>query len=80
MVLFVIKHERPFPPCPLLPSSGYSYTWHEQMDGEDYVLLHHRAYELLEAWYGGGPRFKRWVISLGNGARNELMVELFPVK
>ncbi|CAM9505947.1 unnamed protein product, partial [Ectocarpus sp. 12 AP-2014] len=50
------------------------------MEGEDYVLLHNRAYELLEAWYGGGPRFKRWVVSLGDDARTQLTVELFPVK
>lgn len=52
----------------------------EQMEGEDYVLLNNRVYELLEAWYGGGPRFKRWVISLGTDVRSELTVELFPVK
>ena len=55
-------------------------TADEQIEGEDYVLLHSRAYDLLEAWYGGGPRFKRWVVSLGNDAHNELRVELFPVK
>lgn len=50
------------------------------MEGDDYVLLNNRAYELLEGWYGGGPRFKRWVISLGNDNHSELIVELFPVK
>lgn len=51
-----------------------------QMEVEDYVLLNNRAYELLESWYGGGPRFQRWVVSLGNDAHTELTVELFPVK
>lgn len=51
-----------------------------QMEGEDYMLLHPRAYELLEAWYGGGPRFKRWVVSLGSTTHTQLTVELFPVK
>lgn len=51
-----------------------------QMEGEDYVLLHNRAYELLEAWYSGGPRFKRWVVSLGSNTHTQLTVELFPVK
>lgn len=51
-----------------------------QMEGEDYVLLNNRAYELLDSWYKGGPNFKRWVISLGDGAHTELTVELFPVK
>lgn len=50
------------------------------MEVEDYVLLNNRAYELLESWYGGGPRFQRWVISLGSDAHTELTVELFPVK
>lgn len=50
------------------------------MEGEDYVLLNNRAYELLEAWYGGGPHFKRWVVSLGSDAHSQLTVELFPVK
>lgn len=50
------------------------------MEGEDYILLNNRVYELLEAWYKGGPRFKRWVVSLGDGAHTELTVELFPVK
>lgn len=44
------------------------------------MLMNNRAYELLEAWYGGGPRFNRWVVSLGNGSHTELTVELFPVK
>lgn len=44
------------------------------------MLLNNRAYELLEAWYGGGPRFKRWVVSLGDDTRTQLTVELFPVK
>lgn len=51
-----------------------------QMEGEDYVLLHNRAYELLEGWYGGGPRFKRWVVSLGSTTHTQLTVELFPVR
>lgn len=51
-----------------------------QMEGEDYVLLNNRAYELLESWYGGGPRFQRWVVSLGTDSHTELTVELFPVK
>lgn len=51
-----------------------------QMEGEDYVLLVNRAYELLEAWYGGGPHFKRWVVSLGSNTHTQLTVELFPVK
>ncbi|CAM9501782.1 unnamed protein product, partial [Hapterophycus canaliculatus] len=52
----------------------------DMMEGEDYVLLLNRAYELLEAWYGGGPHFKRWVVSLGSNTHTQLTVELFPVK
>ncbi|CAN0210898.1 unnamed protein product [Discosporangium mesarthrocarpum] len=45
---------------------------------DDYVLLNSRVYEMLEAWYGGGPRYKRWVVALG--VNRKLTVELFPVK
>lgn len=50
------------------------------MEEVDYVLLHNRVYELLEAWYGGGPCFKRWVVSLGSSTHAQLVVELFPIK
>lgn len=51
-----------------------------KMEGEDYLLLNNRAYELLQGWYGGGPHFKRWVVSLGSETHSQLTVELFPVK
>jgi len=45
----------------------------------DFVLLHKDAWDLLFAWYGGGPAVQRRVIRIGGGASAELRVELYPL-
>jgi len=35
------------------------------VEGEDYVLVHEKVWDLLQNWYGGGPEFKRRVVVLG---------------
>ncbi|CAM9646189.1 unnamed protein product, partial [Phaeothamnion confervicola] len=47
-------------------------------EDEDYVLLPQAAYEQLENWYGGGPRFRRTV--LADSGTKALRVELYPLR
>jgi DUSP domain len=48
-------------------------------EGYDYTLLPQAAYQQLETWYGGGPRFQRSVIERG-GTPAALQIELYPVR
>jgi hypothetical protein len=48
------------------------------VEGLDFVLVHEDAHTMLNQWYGGGPSFKRTVISVGLALNADVRVELYP--